>query len=44
LGEQLTCEHEIGNMVDRYAAAVKKDSGETVGHVPRKISECAVPF
>jgi len=38
LGKQLTCEHEMGNMVDRYAVAVKKDSGKTVGHVPRKIS------
>ena len=33
LGEQLTCQHEVGNVTDRYAVAVKKDSGKTVGHV-----------
>ena len=38
LGEELTCEREIGNMVDRYAIAVKNDGGQIVGHVPRKIS------
>ena len=36
LGEELICIPEIGNVVDRYAVAVKKDSGETVGHLPRK--------
>jgi len=44
LGEQLTCEREIGYMVDRYAVAVKKDSGKTVGHVPRKISRMCSNF
>jgi len=27
LGETLTCEREIGNVVDRYAVATKKYSG-----------------
>ena len=31
-------------MVDRYAVAVKKDSGETVGHVPKKISQICSSF
>ena len=38
LGEYLSCEREIGNVVNRYAVAIinlKKDSGETVGHVPK---------
>ena len=38
LGEELSCEREIGNVVNRYAVAVRKDSGETVGHMPKKIS------
>ena len=38
LGEELTCQREIGNVLDRYAIAVKKDTGEIVGHVPKKIS------
>ena len=33
----LFCSPEVGNVVDRYAVAVKKESGETVGHFPRKI-------
>lgn len=37
LGEELICLPEVGNVVDRYAVAVKKESGETVGHLPRKI-------
>ena len=37
LGEELLCVSEVGNVVDRYAVAVKKDSGETVGHLPQKI-------
>ena len=44
LGEELTCEREIGNVVDRYAVAVKKDTGETVGHVPKKISRICSSF
>ena len=44
LGEELTCQREIGNVVDRYAVAVKKDTGETVGHVPKKISRICSSF
>ena len=43
-GEQLYTEREIGNVVDRYAVAVKKDSGETVGHLPKKISRMCSMF
>ena len=43
LGEELVCEREIGNMVDRYAVAVK-DSGKTVGHVLKKISQMCSSF
>ena len=42
LGETLTCEWEIGIVVDRYAIAIKKYSCETVGHVPKKFPEPAV--
>ena len=38
LNEQLSCEREIGNVVNRYTVATKNDSGITVEHVPRKIS------
>ena len=34
----MLCEREPGNVVDRYAMAVKKDSDVTIGHLPRKIS------
>ena len=44
LGEKLVCEREIGNVVDRYAVAVKKDSGKTVGHMPKKISRMCSSF
>ena len=37
LGEQLTCQFEVSNVTDRYAVAVRKDSGKTVGHVLKKI-------
>ena len=43
LGEELVCEQEIGNVVDCYAIAVKKNSGKTVGHVP-KISQMCSSF
>ena len=43
LDEQLFCEREIGNVVDRYAVAAKNDSRITVGHLPRKISRiCSI--
>ena len=44
LGEELNCYREIGNVVDRYAVAVTKDSGETVGHLPKKISRICSLF
>ena len=44
MGEQLLCEREPGNMVDRYAITVKKDLGVTVGHLPRKISRMCSMF
>ena len=44
LGEQLFSEREIGNVVDRYAVAVKNNSGITVGHLPQKISRISSIF
>ena len=44
LGEELCCERELGNVIDRYAVAVKKDSSETVGHLPKKISRLCSMF
>ena len=39
MGEQLLREEKAGlNVVDQYAMAVKKDSGVTVGHLPKKIA------
>ena len=38
MGEQLLCEREVRNVVDRYTISVKKDLGITVGHLPQKIS------
>ena len=43
VGEELTCQRERGNVVDRYAVAVEKATGETVGHVP-KISRICSSF
>jgi len=44
-GETLCTGRELHNVVDRYAVAVTKaDSGETVGHVPRKISRLCNMF
>ena len=43
-GEELNTERKIGNIVDRYAVAVKKDSGETIGHLPKKISRMCSMF
>ena len=37
LGEKLKCVREVGNRSDVFAVAVVK-AGETVGHLPRKIS------
>ena len=36
-------EREFGNVVDRYAVTVMKDSGETVEHLRKKISRmCSI--
>ena len=43
-GEILFPERELNNVVDQYAVAVTKDSGETVGHFPRKISRLCSMF
>ena len=37
VGEELPCQREIGNRADPFAVAVIK-SGQTVGHIPRRIS------
>lgn len=44
LGEQLTFQHKIGNVADRYDITVKKDTGKTVEYLPKKISEYAACF
>ena len=44
LGEDLLTERELHNVADCYAIAVKKHSGETVGHLPRKISRLCSMF
>ena len=38
LGEVLITERELHKVADHYSVAVKKHSGETVGHLPKKIS------
>ena len=38
LGEILITERELHNMADRYAVAVKKQSGESMKHLPKKVS------
>ena len=43
-GEKLYTEREFGNVVDRYAVTVMKDSGETVGHLTKKISRMCSMF
>ena len=45
LGEELLCERETGNVVDRYTVALKKPgSGVIVDHLPKKISRCCSMF
>ena len=34
-GEVVLTKRELHNVVDRYAVAVKKHSGKTIGHLPR---------
>ena len=43
VGEQLTCQREIGNNKDRYAVVILRNR-TTVGHVPRKISAACALF
>lgn len=43
IGEELVCEREPTNAVDRYAVAVIK-SGTVIGHLPRKISKVCSLF
>jgi len=43
LGEILPCTPELGNVHDIFAVKVTKD-GETVGHVPKKISSTCSLF
>ena len=43
VGEEYTCNRELENISDRYALAVTNMIGETIGHIPRKISKfCAI--
>ena len=44
LGKVLLTERELHNMVDRYAVAVKKHSGEIVGHLHTKKCQGYVAF
>ena len=44
LGEELYCEQDIGNVIDQYAIDMKKDSSETIGHLPQKISRNCTMF
>ena len=39
LGEVLLTQRESHDVADLYAVAVKKHSGETVGHLPRKYQD-----
>jgi len=41
---ELYAEREFGNVVDHYAVTVMKDSGETVMHLPKKISKMCSMF
>lgn len=38
VGEGLDCIRESANITDRYAVAVVKDDGTTVGHLPKRMS------
>ena len=42
IGEELVCEREPTNAIDRYAVAVIKD-GTIIGHLPKKLSKiCSI--
>ncbi len=40
IGELLVYTRESGNVIDRYAVAVKKSDGTVVGHSPKRRSLC----
>ena len=41
VGEELVCMHERDNPFDLFAIAIKKTTGEIVGHLPMKNSRVA---
>ena len=44
VGELMMCEIEENNDHDKYAVAVKNESGQIVGHVPIEISKIMCKF
>ena len=44
VGELMMCEIEEDNEYDKYAVAVKNESGQIVGHVPIEISKIMCKF
>ena len=44
VGELMMCEIEENNEHDKYAVAVKNESGQIVGHVPIEISKIMCKF
>ena len=44
LKEVLLTQRELHNVIDCYAIAVKNHSGDTIGHLPRKISRLCSMF
>ena len=43
VGEELSCEREIGNSMDPFAVVVVKND-VTIGHIPRRISSVCSLF
>ena len=43
VGKELTCQRELGNLVDPFAVASLKN-GDVVGHIPWKISSVCCTF
>lgn len=41
LGEELCCERELGNVIDRYAVAVKKIQAKLLATCRKRYHECA---
>lgn len=44
VGDVMMCEVEDDNPHDKYAVAVKNESGQTVGHIPIEISKIMNKF